>query len=153
MLLLATWNENNKLICYIIVFFCHHFSSKHSFIFPIFLVIHNETYETTEWISIELMLQLAYICTMETKSVSEWSDMSICDLLFQWASTIKIQLSVLVYYKADLIIILLKINLFLPWYSWKITELVFNNYHSLTLFSLHHYLNCTETVYTYLTTK
>ena len=29
-------------------------------------------------------------------NVSEWSDMSTCDLLFQWASTIKIQLSVLV---------------------------------------------------------
>jgi hypothetical protein len=29
-------------------------------------------------------------------NVSEWGDMSICGLLFQWASTIKIQLSVLV---------------------------------------------------------
>ena len=29
-------------------------------------------------------------------NVSEWSDMSTCRLLFQWASTIKIQLSVLV---------------------------------------------------------
>jgi hypothetical protein len=29
-------------------------------------------------------------------NVSEWSDMSTCDLLFQWASTIKIQLSMLV---------------------------------------------------------
>ena len=28
--------------------------------------------------------------------VSEWSDMPICVLLFQWASIIKIQLSVLV---------------------------------------------------------
>jgi hypothetical protein len=33
--------------------------------------------------------------------VSEWSDMSTCGLLFQWASTIKIQLSVLVYSKND----------------------------------------------------
>jgi hypothetical protein len=48
--------------------------------------------------------------------VSEWGDMSIRGLLFQWASTIKIQLSVLVWYKADLIS--LKIILFLPWYSW-----------------------------------
>jgi hypothetical protein len=37
-------------------------------------------------------------------NVSEWGDMSINRLLFQWASTIKIQLSVLVYYKPDLII-------------------------------------------------
>jgi hypothetical protein len=37
-------------------------------------------------------------------------------LLFQWASTIKIQLSLLVY-KAELIISL-KINLFSPWHSW-----------------------------------
>ena len=33
--------------------------------------------------------------------------------------------------KADLIIISLKINLFSPWYSWKITELALNNNHSL----------------------
>jgi len=29
-------------------------------------------------------------------NVSEWGDMSICGLLFQWDSTIKIQLSVLI---------------------------------------------------------
>ena len=29
-------------------------------------------------------------------NVSKWGNMSICGLLFQWASTIKIQLSVLV---------------------------------------------------------
>jgi hypothetical protein len=29
-------------------------------------------------------------------SVSEWDDMSICKLLFQWASSTKIQLSMLV---------------------------------------------------------
>jgi hypothetical protein len=28
-------------------------------------------------------------------NVFEWSDMSTCGLLFQWASTIKLQLSVL----------------------------------------------------------
>ena len=39
----------------------------------------------------------------------------------------------LVLYKADLIIISLKINLFSPWYSWKIAELALNNNHSLTL--------------------
>jgi hypothetical protein len=55
-------------------------------------------------------------------NVSEWGNMSIQWLLFQWASTIKIQLSVLVEYKADLIISL-KINLFSPWYSWKIDVL------------------------------
>ena len=38
-------------------------------------------------------------------NVSEWSDMSTCGLLFQWASTIKIQLSVLVKNKEDLILI------------------------------------------------
>ena len=49
-------------------------------------------------------------------------------LLCQWASTIKIQLCVLVQYKADLSIISLKINLFSPWYtcSWKIAELELN---------------------------
>jgi hypothetical protein len=65
-------------------------------------------------------------------NVSEWSDMSTGGLLFQWASTMKIQLGVLVKYKADLIIIPLKINMFSPWYSWKIAELALNNNYSLT---------------------
>ena len=64
-------------------------------------------------------------------NVSEWSDMSTSGLLFQWASTIKLQLSVLILNKADLIIISLKINLFSPWYSWEIAELALNNNHSL----------------------
>ena len=68
-------------------------------------------------------------------NVSEWSDMSTGKLLFQWASTMKIQLGVLVKYKADLIIISLKINLFSPWYSWKIGELALNNNHSFTHFN------------------
>jgi hypothetical protein len=65
-------------------------------------------------------------------NVSEWSDMSTRGLLFQWASTIKIQLSVLIENKADLIIISLNINLFSPCYSWKNAELALNNNHSLT---------------------
>jgi hypothetical protein len=47
--------------------------------------------------------------------------MSIHWLLFQWACIIKIQLSMLVLYKVDLIIIIiasLKIYLFSPWYRW-----------------------------------
>jgi hypothetical protein len=39
-------------------------------------------------------------------NVSEWSDMSTHGLLFQWDSTIKIQLSVLIQYKADVITII-----------------------------------------------
>ena len=66
------------------------------------------------------------------KNVFEWSNMSPCSLLFQWASTIKSQLSMLVYNKADLVIISLIINLFSSWYSWKIAELALNNNHSLT---------------------
>jgi hypothetical protein len=57
-------------------------------------------------------------------NVSGWGDISILRLLFLWASIIK--LSVLVLYKADLITSL-EINLFLPWYSWKIAELALNN--------------------------
>jgi hypothetical protein len=64
-------------------------------------------------------------------NVSEWSDMSTPGLLFQWASTITIQLSLLVKNNADLIIISLKINLFSPWYNWKIAELALNNNRSL----------------------
>ena len=62
--------------------------------------------------------------------MSEWGDISIRGLLFQWASTIKFQLSMFVYYKAKHIIISLIIILFSPWYtfvqcSWKIAELTF----------------------------
>ena len=41
-------------------------------------------------------------------------------LLFQSASIIKIQLSILVYYKANKIIVFLKCNFFSLWYGWKI---------------------------------
>jgi len=44
--------------------------------------------------------------------MSEWGDMSIYGLLFQRSINLKIKLNVLVYYKADLIITSLKINLF-----------------------------------------
>ena len=65
-------------------------------------------------------------------NVSKWSNMSTSGL-FQCASTINIQLSVLVSYKADLIIISLKINLFSPWYNWQITELALDITHSLNI--------------------
>jgi hypothetical protein len=65
-------------------------------------------------------------------NVSEYGDMSIWFLLLQWASTIKVQLRLLVQYKEDLVIISLKINLFSPWYSWKIAWLALKNNHSLT---------------------
>jgi hypothetical protein len=64
-------------------------------------------------------------------NVSECGDMSIGGLLFQWASTIKIQISML--YKVNLIIVSMKINLISPWYTWKIAELALNNNHSLKL--------------------
>ena len=65
-------------------------------------------------------------------NASQWRDMSDLRLLFLWASSIKIQLSMLVYYIADLIIILLKINLLSSWYSWKIAEMALNNNQVLT---------------------
>jgi len=46
-----------------------------------------------------------YWLALNQDNVSKWSDMSTCRLLFQWASTIKIQLSVMVKYKSDIIII------------------------------------------------
>ena len=68
----------------------------------------------------------------DQNNVSEWSDMSVHGLLFRWATTIRVQLSVLVYNKANLIIISLNINLFSPCYCWKNAELALNNNHSLT---------------------
>ena len=60
-------------------------------------------------------------------NLSEWGNMSIRGLLFQWASTIKIQLNVSVDYKVGLIVISLKFNVFSPWYIWQIDELALNN--------------------------
>jgi hypothetical protein len=53
-------------------------------------------------------------------NVPEWNDMSTRELLFQWDNTIKILFTSL------------KINLFLPWYSWTIAELTLNSNRSLT---------------------
>jgi hypothetical protein len=82
-------------------------------------------YNVSEWRDVSTLARNRY-------NVSKWGDVAICRLLFQWASTVKSQLSMLIWYKADLIIISLKINLFFSWYSWKIAELALNNNHSLT---------------------
>ena len=66
-------------------------------------------------------------------NVPQWDDMFIRGIFFQWGSNIKIQLSMLVWYRANIIIISLKIKLLSPWYSWKIAELAVNNNHSLNL--------------------
>jgi len=79
--------------------------------------------------------------------VSEWSYVSPCGLLFQWDNTIKIQLSVMVYYKKGTIIISSNYNMFLPWYSLKHDHLVLNNNHSLTdvfLCHMHSHIKCME---------
>ena len=63
---------------------------------------------------------------------SKWSNMSTHGLLFQWSSTIKIQLSVLVYYKTNIIITIISLNgkQFSPWCGWQIAHLAINNNHS-----------------------
>ena len=95
-----------------------------------------------------LLLRLA--CT-NNDYVSEWGDISIRELLLQWATTIKIQLSMLVECKADLIIISLKINTFWPWYSWKIAELALNNNHSLLIIQCN--TNATSDIPVYIANK
>ena len=61
----------------------------------------------------------------------EWNDMT-SRLLFQWVSTTKIQQSMWVLYKVDIIIIISpKCNMFSLYYSWKIAHLAINNYHSI----------------------
>jgi hypothetical protein len=65
----------------------------------------------------------------------EWGNKSIRGLLFQWASTIKIQLSVFVHYKTNIILISIissKCNSFSSWYSWSIANLALNTNHSLS---------------------
>jgi hypothetical protein len=62
--------------------------------------------------------------------VSEWSDMSTRELLFQWVSTIKntAERVALVQNESNS----LKINLFSPWYNHEIAELALTTNHSLT---------------------
>jgi hypothetical protein len=56
--------------------------------------------------STKLLWRLAdFYMVISKHNMSEWSDMSIRGLLFQWASIMQIQLSVFVQNKADLIII------------------------------------------------
>ena len=59
--------------------------------------------------------------TMNQENVSEWSDISTCRLCQSISALKKIQLSMLVSYKAD--IISLKCNFYYPWLSWQIAHL------------------------------
>ena len=54
-------------------------------------------------------------------NVSEWSDMFTRGLLFQWSSTIKMQLSVMVYNKADIIIMSRTSYISTRWWCWLCT--------------------------------
>jgi hypothetical protein len=80
-------------------------------------------------------------CVMEYKqrllvqnmhNVFEWSHMSTYGLLFHWISTIKIQLSVLILYKVDLIMSS-ECNLFASWLSEQIIHLTLNNNHPVLI--------------------
>ena len=57
-------------------------------------------------------------------NVFEWSNMSTRGLLFHSASTIKIQLSVLVRYKADIIITSFNVTCLSPWYSYMFNFII-----------------------------
>lgn len=73
-------------------------------------------------------IQLALILLLLRKSlvsalnVYAWGDMSSRILLFQWANTIKIQISVMVQYPAYIIIIWSEWNLFSPSHIWQIVH-------------------------------
>jgi hypothetical protein len=68
--------------------------------------------------------------------------MSTCRLSFQWASTIHIQWSVLFWYKADLMIISSKCNMFLPWYILTSYSLGVKEHHSLTQLDFELFWRC-----------
>ena len=69
-------------------------------------------------------------------NVSEWVNMSIHGLLFQWSSTIKMKTKSVDLVQSGLHHHLIENILFSPWYSWKIAELVLRQQ------SLNHSLNC-----------
>jgi hypothetical protein len=67
-------------------------------------------------------------------NVSQWGDMFISRLLFQWARYYKNPTKHVGLVQSGPQIHLIEINLFSPWYSWKIAELVLNiTTHSLTI--------------------
>ena len=70
-------------------------------------------------------------------NVSEWSNMSICLLLLQWAKIIKIQISLLVLYKVDIIIISWKTPLYS---SWKFLTEWIRPWLSVWRFNITHYV-------------
>ena len=77
-----------------------------------------------------------YLLAQNSDNVSEWRDMPTNRLLSQRSSTIKIQFSVLVEYKADIIIISLHLTYsrnntakILPILSWR-TITLSNNYNA-----------------------
>ena len=112
----------------------------------IFLTCSNNLHESIisirgdDWVHKTSLIPAKFYWTKNYKINIGWLGIKImCSrwttwLLCQWASTIKIQLSVLVYYIIIIIIIIiiisLKISLFSP---WKIAELALINNHSLPL--------------------
>jgi len=93
------------------------------------------------WVWIPLMTRcsrynfsdsLSVTCTRNRDNVSEWSDMSTRWLLFQWANTVKIQLSVFFWNKPDIIIISLNVTCSCHDFAEKIAHLALNNDRSLT---------------------
>jgi hypothetical protein len=64
--------------------------------------------------------------TRNQNNMCTWSDISTHRLLFQWVSTINIQLSVLFKYKVDIIIFSLNV-------AYSCCNLSFGNQHSLTI--------------------
>ena len=64
-------------------------------------------------------------------NLSECSYMSTRGLLFQWASNYTNQTKHVGLGQANIINILLKLSVFLPWYSWQITHLALSNNHSI----------------------
>ena len=79
--------------------------------------------------------KIKYWLARNCDNVSEWSDMSTRGLLFQWAITIKIQLSLLVWYntKTDIIYISMDVTCSRRHDIAENSELVLSNRHSLTL--------------------
>ena len=65
-------------------------------------------------------------------NVSECVDISIHELLFQWASIIKNTTKRVGLVQSGPYHHFIEINLFSPWYSWTIVELALSNNHSLT---------------------
>jgi hypothetical protein len=83
--------------------------------------------------TIKLVFVASQLSRLDLCCTATTTDDRLCVLasLTKWSPILHMTIWMRRPIKSNLIIVSLKINLFSPWYSWKIAELALNNNHSL----------------------